>query len=113
MQTQTEDANDVEQKATTIKAVLEAQANEYGEIPEDAWLEITVSYENRQGNISLKNGVVWRAKGDKINFSKNAGEDDEDSYFLRFNYARISLISVSEVGRETEIGEVSNIVVES
>jgi hypothetical protein len=111
MQKQTE-SNGVREKVQTIKSVLEAQANKHGEVPDDARIEITASYENRQGNISLKNGEVWRVSDDRINFSQNIGEVDEDSYFLRFNYGRISLISVSERGTETEIGELSNIVIE-
>jgi len=105
-------ADEAEQRLTTIKNVLSAQSNEYGEVPEDARIEITVSYENRQGNINIKHGEVWRVADGRINFSQNAGEVDEDSYFLRFNYGRVSVISVSERGTETEIGKLSNIVIE-
>jgi hypothetical protein len=110
--TQTDDDVSADDKARTLKTVLQAQSNEYGDVPEDAWVTITVSYENRQGNLSVKHGDAWRASDNRINFSANAGDDDEDAYFLKFTGYGIRLISVSEAGTHTELGEVSNLVIE-
>jgi hypothetical protein len=100
--------SEVNQKIATIKSVLQSQANKHGEIPEDAYVEITVSYETRQGNTSEKSGETWRVSEDKINFSQNIG-DDEDAYYIVFKYSGPALVSVSDMGSETELGKITDI----
>jgi len=112
MAQQTAEVDSAQVKAETLQSVLQAQANEYGEVPDAAEVTITVSYENRNGNISLKHGDVWRATDDRIQFSQNVGETDEDPYFIRFDYSGATLVSVSDRGHKTDLGDVSNVVIE-
>lgn len=101
-----------ENRAEMLKTVLQAQADEYGEVEGGARVKITVSYENRKGNVSIKHGEVWRATDDKINFSENIGADNENPFYLRFDFRGVTVVSVSERGSETDLGQLSNIVIE-
>jgi len=88
---------------------LEAAADEYGNIDDDASPEITVEYETRQGNTRTRTGEVWSVTDggtfeDRIvRFSADAGTDDEDSYALKITHGRVELVSYSDAGRETTL----------
>lgn len=111
----TADERTVHTKVKMLADVLAAQVDEHGMLPEDNRFEITVSYENRNGDISLRSGTVWAFDegewNDKIRVSESAGEDSEDPYYIRVRDDRSELVSVAET-REVDLGDVSNIVVE-
>ena len=103
--------------ATNVASELENKTDEYGRLADDDRVTITVEYETRSGNTRSREGEVWAVDegtwGETIlRFSKNAGETDEDTYFVKINGDTETLISVSELGNESELGEVENVDVD-
>jgi len=105
-------------KGHELKAELETVADEHGEI-ESPRPTITVEYETRNGNIRSREGEVWRVSDGGtfddavIRFSENAGEKDEDPYFIRVRNGSMKLFSISLASStETELGDVEDVKVE-
>lgn len=103
-------------EATELKAELESVANNNGEIV-DARPTVTVEYETQNGNTQSRTGEVWRVTDGGtfddaiIRFSQNAGETDEDPYYIRIRNGKATLVSVAET-REVDLGAVEAIDVD-
>ena len=103
--------------ATNVASELKNKTDEYGRLADDDRVTITVEYETRSGNTRSREGEVW-AVGEGswgetlLRFSQNAGETDEDTYFVEINGDSETLVSVSELGNESELGEVENVDVD-
>jgi len=102
-------------EAQTLTEVVESlETNEYGTLADDERFEITVEYETRSGNTRSRTGEVWamddhKFGGDIIRFSAGIGTDDEDTYFIHVMDRGAELVSVSEMGNRTELGDVESI----
>jgi len=102
-------------EAQTLTEVVESlETNEYGTLADDERFEITVEYETRSGNTRSRTGEVWamddhKFGGDIIRFSAGIGTDDEDSYYIHVMDRGAELVSVSEMGNRTELGDVESI----
>ena len=105
----------VSMEAQTLTEVVESlETNEYGTLADDERFEITVEYETRSGNTRSRTGEVWamddhKFGGDIIRFSAGIGTDDEDSYYIHVMDRGAELVSVSEMGNRTELGDVESI----
>lgn len=99
--------------ADDLRTDLETLADDRGEIDGDM-PTITVTYETRQGNERNRTGEAWRVSdggtGDdaKFNFSADIG-GDEDAYYIRVRNGDMTLVSVSEGARETDLGPVVSV----
>jgi hypothetical protein len=97
--------------ADDLRTDLETLADDRGEIDGDR-PTLTVTYETRQGNERTRTGDVWRVSDGGtfddavIRFSANAGDADEDPYYIRVRNGEMTLISISERGSETDLGAV-------
>lgn len=104
------EGEDVE-KLKELAKELEQDADEYGRLGDADRVEITVEYETKSGNTRDRSGEVWCVECEsdgsvnKIRFSENAGEADEDPYYV--DVERGSVFSVSETGTKTELGPVT------
>ena len=102
-------------EAQTLTEVVESlETNEYGTLADEERFEITVEYETRSGNTRSRTGEVWamddhKFGGDIIRFSAGIGTDDEDSYYIHVMDRGAELVSVSEMGNRTELGDVESI----
>ena len=99
--------------ADELRAALEQIADDHGEIYDDR-PTLTVTYETRQGTERTRTGDVWRVSDGGtfddavIRFSANIG-GDEDAYYLRVRGEDMTLVSISEQGRETDLGDVVSV----
>ena len=82
------------------------KTNEYGHVDEDSRVEVEVQYETDNGNVKCRQGEVWMVEDGLMRFSENAGEVNEDPYFVESRYGKAMLVSVSENGKETDLGDV-------
>jgi len=103
--------------ADNLRTDLKMMADDRGEITADR-PTLTVTYTTPQGNQRTRTGDVWRVSDGRafddavIRFSANAGETDEDAYFIRVRHGDMTLVSVSERGTETALGAVVSVAVD-
>ena len=103
--------------ADDLRTDLEALADDRGEITDDR-PTLTVTYETSHGNKGTRTGEVWRVSDggtfddSVIRFSENPGTDDEDAYYIRVRQRVMTLVSISEQGRETVLGTVYSVSVD-
>jgi hypothetical protein len=101
----------------TLKTLLAAQTEDgTNTLPEDARVRIRVQYESDQsGNMLTKSGEVWgysdAGTSEKIRFSMNAGEDNEDSYYISLWGSQAMLYSVDDYGDSHGLGKVDTVKV--
>ena len=99
--------------ADDLRTDLETLADDRGEIDGDR-PTLTVTYETRQGNEQTRTGDVWRVSDGGtfddavIRFSADIG-GDEDAYYIRVRNGTMTLVSVSDTGRETDLGTVVSV----
>lgn len=104
--------------ATNVASELESKTDEYGRLSDDDRVTISVEYESRRsGNTLTKEGEVWAVDEGKwgetlLRFSQNAGETDENPYFVKIYDNGAELISVTELGNESELGDIGNVEVD-
>jgi len=106
--------------ASNVASALEPRTDEYGHIKNnDDRVTIKAEYETRNGNTRSREGQLWEVSDGGswddlvIRFSENAGETDEDPYFVRVRGDEVKLFSISLASdTETELGEVENLEVE-
>ena len=102
--------------ADDLRTDLEALADDRGEITDDR-PTLTVTYTTRQGTERTRTGDVWRVSDGGtfddavIRFSADIG-GDEDPYYIRVRNGEMTLVSISEQGRETDLGAVESVAVD-
>jgi len=111
----TDDAQpETEVDVESLKTILGAQVDEHGRLHDAAQFDVTVAYDPKNGNsdVKVKTGTVWafddKAFGSVIRFSDLSG-DSEDSYFIRDGL----LVSVSDAGRDTDLGLVQGVSIDA
>ena len=82
------------------------KTDEYGRLDQDDRVEIEVQYKTDSGNVKSRTGEVWAVDDGTLRFSDNAGERNEDPYYVESRYGKAMLVSVSESGTETDLGGV-------
>lgn len=93
---------------------LEQKDTEFGTLADGERFQITVKYETDAGNTRSRSGEVWAVDSDigvgsetRIRFSEDAGEVDEDPYYIKLKNGDAVVVSVSENATHTELGPVS------
>jgi len=82
------------------------KTDDYGRLDQEDRVEIVVQYETDSGNVKTRSGEVWAVDDGTLRFSANAGERNEDPYYVESRYGKAMLVSVSEKGHETDLGGV-------
>jgi hypothetical protein len=108
MQTETTDVrNDVESLIDSLK--IDDAGLLVGDLEGP---QIAVEYETKQGNTKRRSGQVWAYDEgrwvDRLRFSENAGEDDEDPYYIQIDSNQEMLYSVAET-RDVALGQITDI----
>lgn len=105
--------------AESLFTMLEVQADEDTEtLPEDARFDIRVQYEPKRGNADTltKSGEVWGVHNgpfqNEIKFSMFPGEEREDSFMVKIRSGRVELVSYSDYGNKSELGNVESVKIQ-